>query len=120
MPQHLGQLLPQLGHRAHAQADCRRQPDSARRRPFVLALSRADIVFTIGGLGPTEDDLTRDGIAAALDDEMVQDKELEAELRQIFVERKFKLGRFAVAPNVPADLRQSNSEPERHRTGTDM
>lgn len=86
--QHLGQLLPQLGiahtHRQTVGDNLTRLEEALR-----LALSRADIVFTIGGLGPTEDDLTRDGIAAALDDEMVQDKELEAELRQIFVERKF-------------------------------
>jgi len=86
--QHLGQLLPQLGiahtHRQTVGDNLTRLEEALR-----LALSRADIVFTIGGLGPTEDDLTRDGIAAALDDELVQDKELEAVLRQIFVERKF-------------------------------
>jgi nicotinamide-nucleotide amidase len=45
-------------------------------------------VFTIGGLGPTEDDLTRDGIAAALDDRLIPDPDLEKELRAIFVTRK--------------------------------
>lgn len=53
-----------------------------------LALSRADIVVTIGGLGPTEDDLTRDGIAAALDSPLVLDPALEARLREIFAQRR--------------------------------
>src|SRR2546421_691618 len=32
------------------------------------ALSRADLVITTGGLGPTSDDLTRDGIARSARD----------------------------------------------------
>lgn len=53
-----------------------------------LALSRADIVVTIGGLGPTEDDLTRDGIAAALGETMVEDPELVERLKAIFSQRR--------------------------------
>lgn len=38
-----------------------------------IALMRADVVITSGGLGPTEDDLTRDVVAAALGLELVED-----------------------------------------------
>lgn len=52
-----------------------------------LALSRSDIVVTIGGLGPTQDDLTRDGIAAALGSPLLLDPDLERTVREIFEKR---------------------------------
>lgn len=54
------------------------------------ALERADVVVTIGGLGPTLDDLTRDAIAAALGDELVHEPEVERELRDLFQRRGFR------------------------------
>lgn len=52
-----------------------------------LALSRADVVVTIGGLGPTADDLTRDAIALALDDTLEIVPEIEEKLKQFFAQR---------------------------------
>ena len=51
------------------------------------ALERVDLVITTGGLGPTPDDLTREGIAAALGEELVVDPDLEAWLRDIWARR---------------------------------
>lgn len=48
------------------------------------ALKRSDIVITTGGLGPTEDDITRQVAARAVDRELIYHKELEAELRERF------------------------------------
>jgi nicotinamide-nucleotide amidase len=53
------------------------------------SLEQADIVVTIGGLGPTMDDLTRDAIARALDDPLVHEDAYEAELRRWFAERGY-------------------------------
>src|SRR5437016_1385780 len=54
---------------------------------FRLALSRTDLVVATGGLGPTEDDLTREAIASALDETPTIDPALETELRDWFAER---------------------------------
>lgn len=53
------------------------------------ALSRADVVVCIGGLGPTADDLTRDAVALALDDTLETVPEVEARLRRWFAARNY-------------------------------
>lgn len=54
---------------------------------LARARSRADIVITTGGLGPTEDDVTREAICAALGETPQVDPALETELRAFFAER---------------------------------
>jgi nicotinamide-nucleotide amidase len=49
-----------------------------------LAASRADVVLVCGGLGPTEDDITRDAIAAFAGVPLVFHAELETMLREKF------------------------------------
>jgi nicotinamide-nucleotide amidase len=56
-----------------------------------LALSRSDIVFLIGGLGPTLDDLTRDIIADVLDTPLVRDAGIVAHLTQWFASRNYPM-----------------------------
>ena len=49
-----------------------------------LALSRADIVITTGGLGPTQDDLTKQTIARCLGLRLVRDGHTEELIRNYF------------------------------------
>ena len=54
---------------------------------IARAWERSDIVITTGGLGPTEDDLTREAIAHVLGEEMQVDPDLERALREFFARR---------------------------------
>lgn len=58
------------------------------------AINRSDIIIFMGGLGPTEDDLTRPCVAAALGRELYRDPALIAELYAWFAGRRRRM-----APN---------------------
>jgi nicotinamide-nucleotide amidase len=53
-----------------------------------IAISRADVVIFSGGLGPTEDDLTREAAAAALDIELHPDPAILTALYKRFAARQ--------------------------------
>ncbi len=49
-----------------------------------LALQRADLIITTGGLGPTEDDITYQAISRALNLKLIKYPEAEENLKRIF------------------------------------
>ncbi len=51
---------------------------------FRIALSHADVLLVTGGLGPTQDDITREGLSDALEVPLVRRPEIEAFLRDRF------------------------------------
>jgi len=74
---------------ALAGIDCRFQTrvgDNPARIESVLraALARADSVLVCGGLGPTQDDITRDVIADVLGVPLVRDDAIEQRIRGMF------------------------------------
>ena len=56
-----------------------------------LAVSRAEIIIFMGGLGPTEDDLSREAVADALGLELHRDPALISSLEQRFAARGWKM-----------------------------
>jgi len=59
-----------------------------------IALSRSDVIIFMGGLGPTEDDLTREAVAETLGLELRRDPEVLAKIEQRFASHGWKM-----APN---------------------
>lgn len=64
------------------------------REAFRQALGRADLVISTGGLGPTEDDLTRDAVAELLQRKLRPDDRVLGQIRERFA----RLGR-TMTPN---------------------
>jgi len=58
---------------------------------FSIALTRSDCIFTTGGLGPTQDDLTRESIALALGEKTTVSSKLLEELEDWFKARDIKM-----------------------------
>jgi nicotinamide-nucleotide amidase len=91
----LSQRLAELGIDVHQRQTI---GDNLERlaQAIATALSRAEVLLLIGGLGPTEDDLTREAIAAATGRPLVRVADSETRLREFFAAR----GRIVAESNL--------------------
>ena len=56
-------------------------------------LKECDIIVTTGGLGPTEDDVTRNAAAAFCGRKLIRDPQMEQHIREYFAARKWDIAR---------------------------
>lgn len=92
---HIGQALASIG------VDCFMHTavgDNEMRIANAIgaALSRADAVIITGGIGPTQDDVTREAISAVTGRALIRDPKIEGNLRRRFAE----FGRLMAETNV--------------------
>ncbi len=82
----IGQQLAAAGVDSHFQTKVGDNPDRIRQA-LELALDRSDAVICCGGLGPTQDDITREMIADFMGVDLVQDDDLVNRIRKMFEDR---------------------------------
>lgn len=56
-----------------------------------IAFNRSDLIITTGGLGPTQDDLTKEVIAELFKKKLIQDEKTKEDLLQYFANREFTM-----------------------------
>lgn len=79
-----------------------------------ISLKRADLIITTGGLGPTDDDLTKEVIAETLGLKLVNDKVIEENIRDIFN----KLNKTMPNNNLKQALKPEGSQFLKNSIGT--
>jgi nicotinamide-nucleotide amidase len=79
----IGEQLALAGIDCLYQAKVGDNPDRIRTA-LRDAVERSDAVIVCGGLGPTQDDITRDVIAEVMGVELVRDPAIEAKIRAMF------------------------------------
>ena len=79
-----------------------------------IALDRAELVVTTGGLGPTQDDLTRETVAAVAGVKLVEDEASLRHIKAMFLKRR----REMAERNKVQALFPAGSEPLPNRVGT--
>jgi nicotinamide-nucleotide amidase len=81
---------------------------------IARALERADIVITSGGLGPTQDDLTREIVAEVTGRKLVQDHSMLEQVEEHFRRR----GRTMTPNNIRQSYMPEGATPVKNPNGT--
>ena len=86
----LAQQLTELGIEVHFHTSVDDE-DLRLKSVIKIALSRADLIITTGGLGPTKDDMTKEVISDVLKLDMDLDKDMENNIINMFNNGKWNM-----------------------------
>ena len=81
--QYISKRMPEIGMGVFYHSVVGDNPERLKDA-LSISLSRSDVVITTGGLGPTQDDLTKETIADYFGLKMVLDKKSEEAIREYF------------------------------------
>lgn len=109
---YLSQQLAQLGIDVYHQATVG-DNSTTMKETLEIASKRSDLVITIGGLGPTEDDITKPTLAAFLGEELVVDDRALEKVHEHFT----KQGRPITPNNERQALLLKGSRPVKNPNG---
>jgi len=109
----LARQLAQLGI-ATTSHRCVRDDRAAIAEAIRRSAAGAELVLVTGGLGPTEDDLTRWGLADAMDSELIVDETRLAKIEEFFRRR----GRTMIDANRVQAMIPAGAEAISNRMGT--
>ena len=112
----IGERLALIGVDSHFQV---KVGDNAERMEFCIrqALARSDAVICCGGLGPTQDDITREVIARVMGVALRRDPEVEQRIVDLFRARGRADDREQPPPGRHPGRRPADRADAGHRAG---
>lgn len=87
---YLSRELSLLGIRVHYHTTVGDNPQRLEEA-VKIAFNRSDLIITTGGLGPTQDDLTKEIIAKLFNRRLVEDQQVKKDILAYFINREYPL-----------------------------
>ncbi len=88
--QYLSRELSLLGIRVHYHTTVGDNPERLEKA-VKIAFERSDLIITTGGLGPTQDDLTKEIIAKMFNRRLIEDRQVKKDILAYFANREYPL-----------------------------
>lgn len=85
--QYISSRLPDVGVGVYYHDVVGDNPERLKQS-LALAMSRSDVIILTGGLGPTQDDLTKETVSAAVNRKLVLDQETYDTIKKFFEKRE--------------------------------